>query len=122
RNFTTTEAAVSHAVFRVSTSCSASSGAGVDRRKYGNAFWMIPQFNNTTASGNGVSDQRPSPQLWAFSPSLTPVFNMGARPTSSSISTSQTQGVVSDGVSTLAVNTSSSSSTPVGAAVAKKST
>ncbi|KAL4384235.1 hypothetical protein GQ457_15G009740 [Hibiscus cannabinus] len=76
-----------------------------------NAFWMIPQFNNTTASGNGVSDQRPSPQLWAFWPSLTPVFNMGA---------SQTQAVVSDGVSTLAVNTSSS--TPVGAAVAKKST
>ncbi|KAK8538050.1 hypothetical protein V6N13_096162 [Hibiscus sabdariffa] len=88
-----------------------------------NAFWMIPQFNNTTSSGNGVSYQRPSPQLWAFSPSLTPVFNMAARPTSSSISTSQTQAVVSGGVSTsaVAVNTTTSSSGAVGAAVAKKS-
>ncbi|KAL4346536.1 hypothetical protein GQ457_17G021450 [Hibiscus cannabinus] len=82
-----------------------------------NAFWMIPQF---TASGNGVTNQRPSPQLWALSPSLTPVFNMAARPTSSSISTSQVEAAVNDGASTLAVNTSSS--TPVGVALAKKST
>ncbi|KAK8520896.1 hypothetical protein V6N13_077029 [Hibiscus sabdariffa] len=84
-----------------------------------NAFWMIPQFT-ATASGNGATNQRPSPQLWAFSPSLTPVFNMAARPTSSFISTSQVEAAVSDGVSTLAVNTSSS--TPVGAALAKMST
>ncbi|KAK8482020.1 hypothetical protein V6N11_071047 [Hibiscus sabdariffa] len=73
-----------------------------------------------TASGNGATNQRPSPQLWALSPSLTPVFNMAARPTSSSISTSQVEAAVRDSASTLAVNTSSS--TPVGAALAKKST
>ncbi|MBA0718686.1 hypothetical protein Golax_006419 [Gossypium laxum] len=84
-----------------------------------NAFWMIPQ-STPTASGDWLTNQRPPPQLWAFSPALTSVCNIAARPTSSFVATTtETQAVVCDGVSTLAVSTSS---TPVGATEAKKST
>ncbi|MBA0845233.1 hypothetical protein Goarm_023015 [Gossypium armourianum] len=84
-----------------------------------NAFWMIPQ-STPMASGDWLTNQRPPPQLWAFSPALTSVCNIAARPTSSFVATTtETQAVVCDGVSTLAVSTSS---TPVGATEAKKST
>ncbi|XWS49868.1 hypothetical protein CRYUN_Cryun12cG0040200 [Craigia yunnanensis] len=84
-----------------------------------NAFWMIPQ-PTATAAGNGLTNQQPSPHIWALSPSLTPVFNVAARPISSFVATTnQVQTVVCNGLSNLAVNTSS---TPVGAAMAKKST
>ncbi|EOY24600.1 Transcription factor TCP subgroup - like 10 [Theobroma cacao] len=84
-----------------------------------NAFWMIPQ-PAATAAGNGLTNQQPSPQIWTLSPSLTPVFNVAARPISSFVATTnQVQAVVGNGLSTLAVNTSS---TAVGATVSKKST
>ncbi|XWS38429.1 hypothetical protein CRYUN_Cryun19dG0130800 [Craigia yunnanensis] len=83
-----------------------------------NAFWMIPQ--PTATAGNRLTNQQPSPQIWAISPSLTPVFNVAARPISSFVATTnQVQAVVCNGLSTLGVNTSS---TRVGAAMAKKST
>ncbi|OMO89641.1 Transcription factor, TCP [Corchorus capsularis] len=89
-----------------------------------NAFWMIPQPTATAPVGNGLPNQQPSPQIWALSPSLTPVFNVAAaaRPISSFVATAnQVQAVMCNGnLSTLAaVNTSS---TAVGATVAKKST
>ncbi|XP_022736160.1 transcription factor TCP19-like [Durio zibethinus] len=85
-----------------------------------NAFWMIPQ-PTATAAGNVLTNQQPSPQIWALSPSLTPVFNVSARPISSFVTTTnQVQPVVyNNGLSTSAVN---ASSTPVGATVAKRST
>ncbi|XP_022732791.1 transcription factor TCP19-like [Durio zibethinus] len=84
-----------------------------------NAFWMIPQ-PTATAAGNGLANKQPSPQIWALSPTLAPVFNVAARPVSSFVATTnQGQAVVCNGLSTLAVNTSS---TPVGATMAKKST
>ncbi|XWS61843.1 hypothetical protein CRYUN_Cryun07bG0160300 [Craigia yunnanensis] len=83
-----------------------------------NAIWMIPQPMATTA-GNGLTNQQPSPQIWALSPSLTPAFNVAARPISSFVATTnQGQSVVCNGLPTLALNTSS---TPVGETVAKKS-
>ncbi|OMO81029.1 Transcription factor, TCP [Corchorus olitorius] len=89
-----------------------------------NAFWMIPQPTATAPVGNGLTNQQPSPQIWALSPSLTPVFNVAAtaRPISSFVATAnQVQAVMCNGnLSTLAaVNTSS---TAVGATVAKRST
>ncbi|PON64040.1 TCP transcription factor [Trema orientale] len=52
-----------------------------------NAFWMIPP---TAAGGPGPSSQQP--QIWALSPTVAPVFNMGARPISSFVA-SQPVGV-----------------------------
>lgn len=98
-----------------------------------NAFWMVPQ---ATAGNIGLTNQQtPSPQIWALSPSLTPVFNVAAaaaaRPISSFIATTTTNQVQAavvcnniNGLSTLAVNNyTSSTCMPVGApAMAKKST
>ncbi|XP_057977044.1 transcription factor TCP9-like [Malania oleifera] len=47
------------------------------------AFWMIPPATQVAA---GPSSQ---PQIWTFSPSVTPVFNMSARPISSFVSATQ---------------------------------
>ncbi|CAK9188625.1 unnamed protein product [Ilex paraguariensis] len=44
-----------------------------------NAFWMIPSVGSV-APLHGQSNQ---PQLWTISPSVTPVFNVSARPISS---------------------------------------
>uniref|UniRef100_A0A5B7ARX7 Putative transcription factor TCP9-like n=1 Tax=Davidia involucrata TaxID=16924 RepID=A0A5B7ARX7_DAVIN len=49
-----------------------------------NAFWMIPP----TAAAAGPSNLN-QPQLWTMSPSVTPVFNMSARPISSFVSAMQ---------------------------------
>lgn len=43
-----------------------------------NTFWMIPPAAATT-NVIGSSNQQ-QPQLWALSPSMTPMFNMAARP------------------------------------------
>ncbi|KAF5734843.1 transcription factor TCP9-like [Tripterygium wilfordii] len=97
-----------------------------------NAFWMIQQPTAAAiASGTPTFVAAPTsnplqPQMWALSPSITPVFNLAAaRPLSSFIaSTNQPnngQGAVepamSSGLSNSAVTTST-----VGATVAKKST
>ncbi|KAL6986135.1 hypothetical protein U1Q18_019502 [Sarracenia purpurea var. burkii] len=51
-----------------------------------NAFWMIPPGAVTPAAGLSGLNQ---PQLWTISPSMTPVFNMSARPISSFVSATQ---------------------------------
>ncbi|KAJ7010765.1 transcription factor TCP9-like [Populus alba x Populus x berolinensis] len=92
-----------------------------------NAFWMIPQAAATAAPANQ--------QIWALSPSLTPVFNVAAARPISSFVTSTNSGNET-GVNTAAagsvVNIPSEvefrspspvvASTSVGAKVAKKST
>ncbi|XP_061364211.1 transcription factor TCP9-like [Gastrolobium bilobum] len=45
-----------------------------------NTFWMIPPSTNQLGGIMGSSNQQP--QIWALSPSMTPVFNMAARPIS----------------------------------------
>ncbi|KAL3609981.1 hypothetical protein D5086_001001 [Populus alba] len=91
-----------------------------------NAFWMIPQAAATAAPANQ--------QIWALSPSLTPVFNVAAARPISSFVTSTNSGNET-GVNTAAagsvVNIPSEvefrspspvvASTSVGAKVAKKS-
>ncbi|XAR70353.1 hypothetical protein NMG60_11027182 [Bertholletia excelsa] len=58
-----------------------------------NAFWMIPQAAASAATPVAAAAVGPSglnqPQLWTISPSVTPVFNMSARPISSFISATQ---------------------------------
>ncbi|KAF5729936.1 transcription factor TCP9-like [Tripterygium wilfordii] len=96
-----------------------------------NAFWMIPQpaagAAAVTPTFVAASNQQ-QPQMWALSPSITPVFNLAsATPISSFIAStnqpSNVQGTVevepamSSGLSNLAVITST-----VGATAAKKST
>ncbi|XP_047342229.1 transcription factor TCP19-like [Impatiens glandulifera] len=49
-----------------------------------NAIWMIPP---TAAAGSSHSNLN-QPQLWTISPSMTPVFNIAARPMTSFVSTS----------------------------------
>ncbi|GKU95370.1 hypothetical protein SLEP1_g8737 [Rubroshorea leprosula] len=91
-----------------------------------NAFWMIPQAAPTTTAD--PTNQQRIPQVWAVSPSLTPVLNVAARPISSFVASTNQVGVsipavptvlcTNNNPSTLGVNTSS---TTVGATVAKKS-
>ncbi|CAL5359983.1 unnamed protein product [Camellia sinensis] len=50
-----------------------------------NAFWMIPP---PSAAATPVAPAA-TPQLWTISPSVTPVFNMSARPISSFVSAAQ---------------------------------
>ncbi|KAM4085850.1 hypothetical protein ACJW30_10G058300 [Castanea mollissima] len=97
-----------------------------------NAFWMIPQPGTASTSN-------PNPQIWTFSPPVTPVFNVStARPLSSftanSSSQSQSQNQnnnvnvnmnIASGVEirapSPAVCNSTVSTSMVGAKVAKKS-
>ncbi|GLT40451.1 hypothetical protein SLA2020_145880 [Shorea laevis] len=91
-----------------------------------NAFWMIPQASATTTAD--PTNQQRIPQVWAVSPSLTPVLNVAARPISSFVASANQVGVsipavptvvcTNNNPSSLGVNTSS---TTVGATVAKKS-
>ncbi|KAL5552167.1 hypothetical protein UlMin_002343 [Ulmus minor] len=46
-----------------------------------NAFWMIPPQASGSVPIPGQSTQQP--QIWALSPTVTPVFNMATRPISS---------------------------------------
>ncbi|EXC17784.1 hypothetical protein L484_023135 [Morus notabilis] len=57
----------------------AGNAAGVNMMVPANAFWMIPP----TAAAAGPGPSRQQPQIWALSPTVTPVFNMAARPISS---------------------------------------
>jgi hypothetical protein len=93
-----------------------------------NAFWMIPQAAATVAPANQ--------QIWALSPSLTPVFNVAAaRPISSFVASTNSgneTGVNIAAAAASVVNIPSEvefrspspvvASTSVGAKVAKKST
>lgn len=51
-----------------------------------NTFWMIPP----TATATTVN-QNQQPRIWALSPSVTPVFNMAARPVSSLVAATNVQ-------------------------------
>lgn len=52
-----------------------------------NAFWMIPQPGTASTSN-------PNPQIWTFSPPVTPVFNVStARPISSFIANNTSQSL-----------------------------
>lgn len=53
--------------------------AGINMMVPANAFWMIPP--TAAAAGPGPSSQHP--QIWALSPTVSPLFNMAARPISS---------------------------------------
>lgn len=55
-----------------------------------NAFWMIPPSAAGSVSGPGPSSQQP--QIWALSPTVTPVFNMAARPISSFVASQPVGG------------------------------
>ncbi|KAH8521856.1 hypothetical protein H0E87_002769 [Populus deltoides] len=92
-----------------------------------NAFWMIPQAAATVAPANQ--------QIWALSPSLTPVFNVAAaRPISSFVASTNSGNETGVNIAAAAsvVNIPSEvefrspspvvASTSVGAKVAKKST
>ncbi|KAK9277051.1 hypothetical protein L1049_006590 [Liquidambar formosana] len=87
-------------------------------------FWMIPPAAAAATPVAGPSNQ---PQLWTISPSVTPVFNMAARPISSFVSaTTATQtgfspvaGVEVRAPSPVVCNSGTTSS---GAKAAKKST
>lgn len=57
----------------------AGNASGVNMMVPANAFWMFPP--TAAAAGAGPSSQQP--QIWALSPTVTPVFNMAARPISS---------------------------------------
>lgn len=78
-----------------------------------NAFWMMPP---TAANGAGqvISAAGPSsqqPQIWALSPTMTPVFNMAAaRPISSFVANSGVE--VTSTVGSKAANKSSSTMAP----------
>lgn len=53
--------------------------SGMNMMVPANAFWMIPP--TAAAAGPGPSSQHP--QIWALSPTMSPLFNMAARPISS---------------------------------------
>ncbi|KAA8522331.1 hypothetical protein F0562_013308 [Nyssa sinensis] len=58
-----------------------------------NTFWMIPPTAAATPVAGGPSNLN-QPQLWTISPSVTPVFNMSARPISSFVAATQPAAVV----------------------------
>ncbi|XP_054808176.1 transcription factor TCP9-like [Prosopis cineraria] len=45
-----------------------------------NAFWMIPPAAATQLSAGVTGSSNQQPQIWAFSPAVTPAFNMPAGP------------------------------------------
>ncbi|KAK6935321.1 Transcription factor TCP subgroup [Dillenia turbinata] len=76
-------------------------------------FWMIPPV---AATAGPSSNQ---PQLWTISPSVTPVFNVSARPISSFVSSGQPSlNPVSPGPTSVAAGTTETAGVKVG----KKST
>ncbi|XP_030945235.1 transcription factor TCP9-like [Quercus lobata] len=99
-----------------------------------NAFWMIPQPGPVPGTS---STSNPNPQIWTFSPTVTPVFNVStARPISSFIANNCSQNQnnnvnvnmnmnIASGVEirapSPAVCNSTVSTSMVGAKVAKKS-
>ncbi|KAF7828329.1 transcription factor TCP9-like [Senna tora] len=90
-----------------------------------NAFWMIPPPAAATTPVTGITgSSNPQPQIWALSPTVTPVFNMSARPVSSLVTaTNMSSGVeVSPVGCNNSPNTAAVSTSTVGAKVAKKST
>ena len=82
-----------------------------------NAFWMGPV-------GSGAGPSGPQPQIWALSPTMTPVFNMAgaARPVSSFVVNSGGgAGGVEVRAPSPALSNSAASTSTVGARAAKRS-
>ncbi|KAI4327026.1 hypothetical protein L6164_019531 [Bauhinia variegata] len=86
------------------------------------AFWMIPPVTNTPVGGvSGSSNQQA--QIWTLSPTVTPIFNMSARPISSFVAATN----IPSGVQVLhagcnnTMSNSAASTSIAGPKVAKKS-
>ncbi|KAI9076635.1 hypothetical protein K1719_041400 [Acacia pycnantha] len=89
-----------------------------------NAFWMIPPATTATPVGGSPGSSNQQPQIWTLSPTVTPIFNVSARPVSSLMTTTNTSSGIEASPSGCnnSSNSAAVSTSTVGPRAAKKST